>query len=100
MTLASAGPKNREGTRMGLWGASQAIAFGLGGFLGAALVDVARLLIGEPAPAFALVFTLEGLTFLAAAALALRVGRTSADSLRLPVLPSSEFLAVRNGEAT
>ncbi len=100
MTLASAGPKNREGTRMGLWGAAQAIAFGLGGFLGAALVDVARLLIGEPAPAFALVFTLEGLTFLAAAALALRVGRTAADSLRLPVLPSSEFLAVRNGEAT
>lgn len=100
MTLASAGPKNREGTRMGLWGASQAIAFGLGGFLGAALVDIARLLIGEPAPAFALVFALEGLTFLAAAALALRVGRTEADSLRLPVLPSSEFLAVRNGEAT
>jgi BCD family chlorophyll transporter-like MFS transporter len=100
MTLASAGAKNREGTRMGVWGASQAIAFGLGGFLGAALVDIARLLIGEPAPAFALVFTLEGLTFLAAAALALRVGRTESDTLRLPVLPSSEFLAVRNGEAT
>jgi BCD family chlorophyll transporter-like MFS transporter len=100
MTLASAGPKQREGTRMGLWGASQAIAFGLGGFLGAAAVDVARALMDAPAPAFALVFALEGLTFLAAAALALRVGETGADADRLPVLPSSEFLAVRSGEPT
>jgi BCD family chlorophyll transporter-like MFS transporter len=100
MTLASAGPKQREGTRMGVWGAAQALAFGLGGFLGAAAVDVARLLMDAPAPAFALVFAVEGLTFLLAAALALRVGQTGADTLRLPVLPSSEFIAVRNGEAT
>jgi BCD family chlorophyll transporter-like MFS transporter len=100
MTLASAGPKQREGTRMGVWGAAQALAFGLGGFLGAAAVDVARLLMDAPAPAFALVFAVEGLTFLLAAALALRVGQTGADTLKLPVLPSSEFIAVRNGEAT
>jgi MFS transporter, BCD family, chlorophyll transporter len=100
MTLASAGPKQREGTRMGVWGAAQAVAFGLGGFIGAAAVDVARALLEAPAPAFALVFALEGLTFLVAAALALRVGQTGADALRLPVLPSSEFLAVRSGEAT
>lgn len=100
MTLASAGPKQREGTRMGLWGASQAIAFGLGGFLGAAAVDVARAVMDASAPAFALVFALEGLTFLAAAALALRVGETGADAARLPALPSSEFLAVRSGEPT
>jgi MFS transporter, BCD family, chlorophyll transporter len=98
MTLASAGPKQREGTRMGLWGASQAIAFGLGGFLGAAAVDVARAVMDAPAPAFALVFAVEGLTFLVAAALALRVGETRADSQRLPALPSTEFLAVRSGE--
>ena len=100
MTLASAGPKQREGTRMGVWGAAQAVAFGLGGFIGAAAVDVARALMEAPAPAFALVFAVEGLTFLVAAALALRVGQTGADALRLPVLPSSEFLAVRSGEAT
>ena len=100
MTLASAGPKQREGTRMGVWGAAQAVAFGLGGFIGAAAVDVARALLEAPAPAFALVFAVEGLTFLVAAALALRVGQTGADTLRLPVLPSSEFLAVRSGEAT
>ena len=100
MTLASAGPKQREGTRMGVWGAAQALAFGLGGFLGAAAVDLARLLMDAPAPAFALVFAVEGLTFLLAAALALRVGQTGADTLRLPVLPSSEFIAVRSGEPT
>jgi MFS transporter, BCD family, chlorophyll transporter len=100
MTLASAGPKQREGTRMGVWGAAQALAFGLGGFLGAAAVDVARILMDAPAPAFALVFAVEGLTFLLAAALALRVGQTGADTLKLPVLPSSEFIAVRSGEPT
>ena len=100
MTLASAGPKQREGTRMGLWGAAQAIAFGLGGFLGAAAVDVARAVMDAPAPAFALVFAVEGLIFLVAAALALRVGETSADAARLPALPSTEFLAVRSGETT
>ncbi len=98
MTLASAGAKQREGTRMGLWGAAQAIAFGLGGFLGAAAVDIARAFTDTPAPAFALVFAAEGLTFLVAAALALRVGETAADSQRLPALPSHEFLAVRSGE--
>ena len=100
MTLASAGPKQREGTRMGLWGAAQAIAFGLGGFLGAAAVDVSRAVMDAPAPAFALVFAVEGLIFLVAAALALRVGETSADASRLPALPSTEFLAVRSGETT
>jgi BCD family chlorophyll transporter-like MFS transporter len=99
MTLASAGGTRREGTRMGLWGASQAIAFGLGGFLGAAAVDVARALMGSPAPAFALVFVLEGLTFIVAAALALRVGATGADDARLPAMPSHEFLTVRTGDA-
>ncbi|MBU2533141.1 MAG: BCD family MFS transporter, partial [Alphaproteobacteria bacterium] len=33
MGLAGVGRANREGTRMGIWGAAQAIAFGLGGFL-------------------------------------------------------------------
>ncbi|MFN3911656.1 BCD family MFS transporter [Hyphomonas sp.] len=100
MTLASAGPKQREGTRMGVWGAAQAIAFGLGGFIGAAAVDVARAFTDAPSPAFAFVFAAEGVTFLVAAALALRVGETHADSQRLPALPSPEFLTVRSGETT
>ena len=34
MALAGQGAGAREGTRMGLWGAAQAVAFGLGGFAG------------------------------------------------------------------
>ena len=88
MTLASAGRKPREGTRMGLWGASQAIAFGVGGFLGAVAIDLSRLVINDLGVAFASVFALEGLAFVVAAWLALRVGRTDADTMTLPAMPS------------
>jgi len=94
MTLASVGRPGREGLRMGLWGASQAIAFGLGGFLGAAAIDVTRATLGEPSMAFAIVFAAEGLAFLASAWLAGRVGRTHADEMRLPAMPAGERLAI------
>jgi BCD family chlorophyll transporter-like MFS transporter len=74
MSLAAAGPGGREGTRMGLWGAAQAIGFALGGLFGAAASDLARWLLGSAGPAYAAVFLLEGLMFLAAAALAVRIG--------------------------
>jgi BCD family chlorophyll transporter-like MFS transporter len=93
MTLASAGAPGREGMRMGVWGAAQAIAFGLGGFLGAVALDIAREVFGEPARAFALVFLVEGAAFLTAAALALRVGRTSADDNKLPAMPAMDAVA-------
>jgi BCD family chlorophyll transporter-like MFS transporter len=73
MQLASAGDGAREGVRMGLWGAAQAIAFGLGGLLGTAASDLARWLIGTPALAYASVFAFESLMFVAAAVLAARV---------------------------
>jgi BCD family chlorophyll transporter-like MFS transporter len=73
MALASQGAPGHEGVRMGLWGAAQAVAFGLGGLLGAAASDLSRQLIGSPGPAYAAVFALEGLLFIAAAALAWRV---------------------------
>ena len=41
MNLVSAGHRNREGTRMGIWGASQAVAYGTGGFLGTFASDAA-----------------------------------------------------------
>jgi len=94
MTLASVGRPGREGLRMGLWGASQAIAFGVGGFLGAAAIDVTRATLGEPSMAFAIVFAAEGLAFLVSAWLAGRVGRTDADDMRLPVMPAGERLAI------
>jgi BCD family chlorophyll transporter-like MFS transporter len=75
MSLAgSAGPQ-REGVRMGVWGAAQAIAFGLGGLSGAVGVDVSRAVAKADAPAFTLVFACEGGLFLAAAWLAVGVGR-------------------------
>ncbi|MGQ0567306.1 MAG: BCD family MFS transporter [Gemmobacter sp.] len=72
MALAGQGRTGREGTRMGLWGASQAIAAGLGGLTGAAAVDVLRLALPDH-PAFAAVFLGEGVLFLVAALIAHRV---------------------------
>lgn len=82
MGLAGADGGGREGIRMGVWGAAQAIAFGLGGLIGAVGVDVGRALIGSLTETFAAVFSLEALLFLLAAALALRVTGTAARSLQ------------------
>ena len=73
MALVGQGRQRREGVRMGLWGAAQAIAFGFGGLLGTAASDIARWLIGSPAAAYATVFALEALLFLWAARLARRI---------------------------
>ena len=75
MGLAAAGRAKREGVRMGLWGAAQAIAFGLGGFLGAASVDLTRLVWDSPATAYGLVFAGEAVMFVVAACLAARIGQ-------------------------
>lgn len=74
MALAGAGRERREGTRMGLWGAAQAIAFGLGGFLGTVAIDGTRQFIAEPAAAYGVVFAGEALLFFFSAVLAVRVG--------------------------
>jgi MFS transporter, BCD family, chlorophyll transporter len=82
MQLAGQGRTGREGTRMGVWGASQAIAQGLGGFAGAALVDLLRL-SGDTADAFGLVFLIEAALFLAAGLMAWRI--IDGGRLRAPV---------------
>jgi MFS transporter, BCD family, chlorophyll transporter len=88
MALAGHGRGGREGTRMGLWGAAQAIGFAGGGLIGTALSDVARWVIGAPGPAYATVFAVEALLFIASALLARHIsvpaGITGADAL--PVL--------------
>ena len=58
---------------MGLWGASQAIGFALGGFLGAVAIDISRALIAEVALAYGLVFSLEAALFVCAAVIGLRI---------------------------
>ncbi len=70
MALAGGGGGSREGIRMGVWGAAQAVAFGLGGLIGAVGVDVGRWLTGSTAQAFVVVFGVEALLFVAAASLA------------------------------
>jgi BCD family chlorophyll transporter-like MFS transporter len=73
MRLAGEGGAGREGTRMGLWGAAQAAAFGLGGLLGTAASDLAHALLGEQRSAYAAVFALQGLMFAVSAVVALRL---------------------------
>jgi BCD family chlorophyll transporter-like MFS transporter len=78
MALASDGRERREGTRMGLWGAAQAIAAGFGGLTGAAAVDILRTTLPDGA-AFGAVFTFEAFLFVAASLMALRIlDRTTA----------------------
>ncbi|MBC7505427.1 MAG: BCD family MFS transporter [Sandarakinorhabdus sp.] len=73
LDLAGRGGHGQEGIRMGLWGAAQAVAFGLGGLFGASAVDLGRHLLGADAPAFELVFAFEALIFVAAAVIAMRL---------------------------
>lgn len=73
MGLAGADGPGREGVRMGVWGAAQAIGFAMGGFLGAAGVDAMRALTGNDIQSFGLVFAVEAGLFVAAAIMALRI---------------------------
>lgn len=70
MALAGAGGEGTEGLRMGVWGASQAIAFGVGGLTGAVGVDLFRRIAPTNGDAFATVFAIEAGLFLVAAVLA------------------------------
>lgn len=86
MLLASAGRSGREGTRMGLWGAGQALAMGAGGLIGAGAVDVGKWLTGSPFMAYAAVFTGEAILFLVAAGIAAKVSALGAGAT--PPLPA------------
>lgn len=77
MRLAGEGGPGREGTRMGLWGAAQALAFGLGGLVGTGLSDAAHALLGEHRSAYASVFALQAIMFVVAAGVALRLSPPS-----------------------
>lgn len=89
MALASHGRHAREGVRMGLWGAAQAIGFALGGVLGTAASDLARWLIGSQVAAYVTVFTLEAGLFVVAAALAV--------AIRIPAPSMSPEPSLENG---
>ena len=73
MQLVRSGRESREGVRMGLWGGAQGIAFGLGGFSGAALSDLGRLAFDSLGLAYGTVFLVQAFLFLWAAYLAVGV---------------------------
>jgi BCD family chlorophyll transporter-like MFS transporter len=97
MSLAGQGQKQREGTRMGLWGASQAIAFGLGGLMGTVAIDVTRLMIAEMAVAYGAVFASQAALFLIAAVLAARIDKAGATSRQVGLSPAAEGYATGVG---
>ena len=86
MGLAREGTEAREGARMGVFGAAQAIAFGLGAFLGTAAADIMRALTRDDATAYGAVFITEAALFFVAALLALRIttGRTAPNAALVP----------------
>jgi BCD family chlorophyll transporter-like MFS transporter len=73
MTLVSEGAEGHDGTRMGVWGAAQAIAFGLGGLAGTGAVDLVRWASDSVVAAYGVVFCAQAALFLAAGWLAARM---------------------------
>jgi len=84
MALVGQGGRRREGVRMGLWGAAQAIAFGLAGLGATAVVDLARYATGDVRHAYALVFVVQMALFLFAALLARGVYRPAQPEIPQP----------------
>ena len=98
MRMAGEGRASREGVRMGLWGAAQAVAFGIGGLAGAAASDLARWFIADAGLAYASVFMGESLLFLWAARLAWHVATPQAGALEAaPPQPPKRAAQVRDG---
>ena len=91
LELAGRGGAGHEGIRMGLWGASQAAAFGIGGFVGAIAVDQLRAALATTAQAFEIVFAAEAVLFLLAAGIALKLNGEMGNSAGRPA--AAEALA-------
>ncbi|MBA9067017.1 BCD family chlorophyll transporter-like MFS transporter [Methylobacterium sp. RAS18] len=91
MALAGRGGEAERGTRMGVWGAAQGVAFGAGGFLGTLAVDLARLVASEPVYAYAAVFAAEGILFLVALLISLRVEHVTVGRRHNPLTETASF---------
>jgi len=97
MGLVKSGRRSREGVRMGLWGAAQALAFALGGVVGTAGVDIARFAFGTPTSAYAFVFVAEAVFFVIATVLAVRISRENAAREQLDLAVEGQRLATAAG---
>lgn len=70
MSLSAAVDRSQTGVRMGVFGASQAIAMAAGGMLGAGASDVMRVVLGSDRLGYGSVFAMEAALFVGAAVLA------------------------------
>ncbi|MEM9305613.1 MAG: BCD family MFS transporter, partial [Pseudomonadota bacterium] len=91
MGLVRAGRERREGTRMGLWGAAQGIAFGLGALVGTAAIDWTRQVFDAQAIAYSVVFAAEGVLFLVSAWLAVWVEQAGGSKHALSGSPGGDL---------
>jgi len=100
MHLAGAGRSAREGVRMGLWGAAQAIAFGCAGLVATGASDLARHLLSSTVSAYAAVFCGEALLFLWAAVIAVDAVRSESRGYASPFLARVIRPELDNGRTT
>lgn len=76
MARVNQGHGGRDGLRMGVWGAAQAIAFALGGIVGTVVIDIVHLIADSTPLAYAIAFGLQAALFVAASALAASLSDT------------------------
>ena len=100
MQMVGQGTQQREGVRMGIWGAAQAVAFAMGGLVGTGLSDLARALLEDAGLAYALVFCIQALFFITAAYLAKNLfSLASSSSSRRSITQKQEDLVSLAQEA-
>ncbi|TVP75760.1 MAG: MFS transporter [Gemmatimonadales bacterium] len=99
MNLTVKGRAGGAGIRMGFWGASQAMAYGLGGLVGALLYDITSWLVGSPAIGYVTVFALEAVLFGVAAVLILSVRKVAARPAAPVTSPAPVGPALRPSQA-
>lgn len=92
MFSAAAGQSSREGIRMGLFGASQAIAFAAGGVVGTVIADILKYFTHSNATSYGTVFGIEAALFILSALLAMRLGRTQTTTTNPLVLVAQHDL--------
>lgn len=92
MFSAAAGQKSREGIRMGLFGAAQAIAFAAGGFVGTVSADILKYFTQSNAISYGSVFGMEAALFILSAVLAVRIGANHSPAVNPLVLTAQHDL--------
>lgn len=80
MAMANAGADGRAGLRMGVWGAAQALAFGLGGLVAGICVDLVALATGRMVVGYGVVFAGQALLFALAAVQARKAIRLTGET--------------------